>query len=416
MKQGKTISNILVCILAVGVVLYFLLSLWQSFTDPFTTTIAYDFTISDSVEAQGLLLRNEVPLPSSNGLLDLLRSEGEQVGAGQIVARSFKDSTAMLQQAQLETYETQVSLLDYALAGDDAGVSVAKLNQDIVLALGALRTATATDNYNQLESQVAQVKGSVLRRDYIFGDTSVALELEQQRQLLLGQITSLSQQVLSGITDIRTPVSGSFSVMIDGFESITPDQAFTLDLPGLQALLDTPTHTPANAGGKIITGNTWYFVLSLPTDYTTQLQTGRSLTLRFSGDFNQDISMTLEQISRDQGDHQVLVLSTDRYLEQTTLLRQQQVDVIYQSYSGLRIPKMALRMHTSTNSQGETTETLGVYVVSAGYAEFKPVKLVTEGPDYYVVAPFQDNANALRAGNEVIVNAVGLYHGKLLEY
>ncbi len=418
MKQSKTISNILVGLLAVGVVLYFVLSMWQSFTNPFTTTIAYQFTISDAIDAQAILIREETTLPlATSGLLDVLRTEGEQVGKGQVVARSYKDSATMSQQIQLESYQSQVALLDYALAGGEDVVSVAKLNEDIVQGMAALRSAATTGNYNQLEPQVAQVKGSILRRDYIFGGTALAVEMEQQRQLLLSHISGLSQQVTTDVTYITTPVSGAFSILVDGFEHITPLDALSLDKNGLEVLLNTPTATPHNTGGKIITGNTWYLALSLPTAYVTQLQVGRSITVRFTGDFAQDISMTLEKITRNnQDDTQVVVLSSNRYLEQTTLLRHQLVELIYESHTGLRIPKMALRMQTSTNSQGETTETLGVYVVSAGYAEFKPVNLVTESSEYYLVEPAKTGAGALRDGNEVIVNAVGLYHGKLLEY
>ena len=58
----------------------------------------------------------------------------------------------------------------------------------------------------------------------------------------------------------------------------------------------------------------------------------------------------------------------------------------------------------------------GVYVVVGGRAEFKEAEIVTEGSDYYVVQAPQDGSGALRAGDTVIVRAVGLYDGQLLEY
>ena len=74
---------------------------------------------------------------------------------------------------------------------------------------------------------------------------------------------------------------------------------------------------------------------------------------------------------------------------------------------------------TSTDEEtGETTETdtLGVYVVTAGRAEFKPVTILTEGDDFYVVQSVREDKKALRAGDEVIVQATGLYDGQLLLY
>lgn len=418
MKQGTTISSILVGVLAVGVILYFLLSLWQSFTDPFTTTVAYSFTtVGEGVDANGIIIREETLLPTpTTGLVDILRREGEQVGIGQVVARTYTDTNAMIQQNQLENYQNQVELLDFALADSAEVVSVAKINQDIALAVATLRSTTGSGNYNQLETQVAAVKGNILRRDYIFGGTSTALEMEQKRTLLQEDISNLSKQVVTEVALIRTPISGAFSILVDGFESYSPEMMLDLDLAGLETLLNTPTLSHSDTGGKMITGNTWYFATAVDVEHTKQLRQGQRMTVRFSGDFSQDIQMTLEGLGPEEEGQRILVFSSDRYLEQTTLLRHQNVELIYESYSGLRIPKMSLRMEVSTDSQGNSYETLGVYTVSAGYAEFKPVSMVAEGNEYYVVKPLREDANALRDGNIIVVNAVGLYDGKLLEY
>lgn len=151
-------------------------------------------------------------------------------------------------------------------------------------------------------------------------------------------------------------------------------------------------------------------------------QTGtKSLILRFAGDFTQEIPMKVEKVNQDGQGQAVVVLSSDRYLEQTTLLRRETAELIFNSRTGLRVPKSALRMVTSTSTDEETgettdTNTLGVYVVTAGRAEFKPVTILTEGDDFYVVQSVRDDRKALRAGDEVIVQATGLYDGQLLLY
>jgi hypothetical protein len=115
------------------------------------------------------------------------------------------------------------------------------------------------------------------------------------------------------------------------------------------------------------------------------------------------------------------VLSTDRCLEQTTLLRRQTAELIFDSRRGLRVPKGAVRMIDGTRTDeetGETTQysTLGVYVVTAGRAEFKPVEILGEGDEFYVVRSVNQDRKALRAGDEVVIRGTGLYDGKLLEF
>ena len=103
------------------------------------------------------------------------------------------------------------------------------------------------------------------------------------------------------------------------------------------------------------------------------------------------------------------------------MLRQQTAELIFNSWSGLRIPKAALRMVTQESTDPETGETVqtnlvGVYTLVGGRAEFKPVEILTEESDFYVVSPATEGRAVLRAGDEVIVRATGLYDGKLLNF
>ena len=117
----------------------------------------------------------------------------------------------------------------------------------------------------------------------------------------------------------------------------------------------------------------------------------------------------------------ILRRSSGKYGAHGVLLRQQTAELIFNSWSGLRIPKQALRMEKSTYTDKETGQEvqnnrLGVYALLGGRAEFKTVEVVTEGDDYYVVRSTTDESDALRAGDEVIVRATELYNGQLLEY
>ena len=173
--------------------------------------------------------------------------------------------------------------------------------------------------------------------------------------------------------------------------------------------------------GKLISSDKWYFAAVVTQEEGERLEQEGTLTLRFAGDFTQDISMKVEKVNQDGQGQAVVLLSSDRYLEQTTLLRRETAELIFNSRTGLRVPKSALRMVTTTSTDeetGETTETdtLGVYVVTAGRAEFKPVTILTEGDDFYVVQSVREDKKALRAGDEVIVQATGLYDGQLLLY
>ena len=421
MKQGKSVITFAMAAIAVALVIYFGFYVAKVFSEPYTTALAYTYTSNDSAEAVGILVRQETVLPAQTGIVDVTRSEGEKVGVGQSVAQVYRDSQAQTNQADLEALADQIQLLEYS--SDGGGVdSAAKLDENILQAVTALHAASGVGDYNQLEDQVRTLKSTVLKRGYVYGNGLGAEELSQKLNDLKSQYAALKQQTSSSTSSVRAPQSGVFSTLVDGYETaVTPQTVFQLTPSSLSALLAGQGKEAGGGVGKLITSTRWYFAAALPVSVAERLKEGSTATLRFSGDFDQDIDMRVDQIGEAEGDKSVVVFSTDRYLSQTTLLRQQTAELIFNSWSGLRIPKQALRMEKSTYTDKETGQEvqnnrLGVYALLGGRAEFKTVEVVTEGDDYYVVRSTTDESDALRAGDEVIVRATELYDGQLLEY
>ena len=404
-----------------ALVIYFGFYVAKVFSEPYTTALAYTYTSNDSAEAVGILVRQETVLPAQTGIVDVTRSEGEKVGVGQSVAQVYRDSQAQNNQADLEALADQIQLLEYS--SDGGGVdSAAKLDENILQAVTALHAASGVGDYNQLEDQARTLKSTVLKRGYVYGNGLGAEELSQKLNDLKSQYAALKQQTSSSTSSVRAPQSGVFSTLVDGYETaVTPQTVLQLTPSSLSALLAGQGKEAGGGMGKLITSTRWYFAAALPVSVAERLKEGSTATLRFTGDFDQDIDMRVDQIGEAEGDKSVVVFSTDRYLSQTTLLRQQTAELIFNSWSGLRIPKQALRMEKSTYTDKETGQEvqnnrLGVYALLGGRAEFKTVEVVTEGDDYYVVRSTTDESDALRAGDEVIVRATELYDGQLLEY
>ena len=421
MKQGKPVITVAIAAIAVALVIYFGFYVAKVFSEPYTTALAYTYTSNDSAEAVGILVRQETVLPAQTGIVDVTRSEGEKVGVGQSVAQVYRDSQAQTNQADLEALADQIQLLEYS--SDGGGVdSAAKLDENILQAVTALHAASGVGDYNQLEDQARTLKSTVLKRGYVYGNGLGAEELSQKLNDLKSQYAALKQQTSSSTSSVRAPQSGVFSTLVDGYETaVTPQTVFQLTPSSLSALLAGQGKEAGGGMGKLITSTRWYFAAALPVSVAERLKEGSTATLRFSGDFDQDIDMRVDQVGQAEGDKSVVVFSTDRYLSQTTLLRQQTAELIFNSWSGLRIPKQALRIEKSTYTDKETGQEvqnnrLGVYALLGGRAEFKTVEVVTEGDDYYVVRSTTDESDALRAGDEVIVRATELYDGQLLEY
>lgn len=421
MKQGKSVITLAILAIAAALAVYLGVYAFNTFNVPFSTTLAYHYTVNDSEEAFGLMVREEQVLPNQAGILDVTRAEAEKVGAGQTVALIYRDSQTQADQAELEGLELEIELLEYAVSQNGDVESSARLDEDILQAVVALRASSALGDYNDLEDQVIDVKSSVLKRGYTYGDGLTAQDLTAQLKQLKSRRAALMKQTAAAITRVTAKHAGTFSNLVDGYEtSLTPDSVFQLTPSTLDSLMD---HAPGSTEGigKLIYGTRWYFVTTLSIETAERLLVGNSALLRFTGDFTQDVEMRVDQIGPEEGDRTLVIFSSDRYLSRTTLLRQQRAELIFEDFTGLRIPKQALRMVKDVRVDEETEQTietsrLGVYVLISGRAEFKEVEVVTEGSDYYVVRSTQTGRKVLRAGDEIITQATGLYDGQLLEY
>ncbi len=416
MKQGKLYTTLVMVLLALGLCAYFGFHLLDTMLNPFSTTIAYRYTVSDSVEVDGMLLREEFLLPEQSGIVESVRREGERVGTGQAVALVHRDSAAQANQALLDDLGNEIDVLLQVLRGEADVLSAAHQDEAILKAVVALRQSTATQSLSGLSDSVVELKSEVLRRDYAYSGTLSQQTLTTRLTQLHSEYTALETLSSAATKTIYAPFSGLYSSNLDGFESVlTPDTMLTLTESDLQRYLSQSPQDMGNMAGKLILGSGWYLALSVPTSAMEDLKIGDKLTVRFGGEFSQDVSMKVTRLGEETEGNRLLILFSDRYTSDTTLLRQTSVELIYGTNTGIRVPKEALRMISTTDKEGVTTQTIGIYTITAGRAEFRPIDISGEGQDFYVVKASDGSREPLREGDRIVVHATDLYDGKHLD-
>ena len=421
MKQGKPLITLVILILAATVAIYFAAYIYNALDDPYRTTQVYAYTSYDSVTVEGLVVREARVLPAQPGILEITRAEGEKVGTGQEIALVYRDSQAQANQVQIEELEMEIELLEYAIDQGGDLDSAARLDEEILQAVVGLRASYALGDCTQLRDQVMNVKSSVLKRGYTYGEGLTPADLTARLRQLKEELTVLTRQSARATTRVTAPEPGVFSSLVDGYESLlTPDTVLQLTPSALQELIDNPAGEESGALGKLLTSNTWYFAANLPKQSAERLTEGKTATLRFSGELNREVEMTVEQIGPTEQNKTLVVFSSSRYLILTTLLRCQTVELIFDRWSGLRIPKQALHLEEVTRTDDKTGEPvsvqiLAVYALVNGHAELREVEIVHEGEDYYVVRSVGTGSKVLRAEDTIITEATGLQDGLRLE-
>ena len=273
--------------------------------------------------------------------------------------------------------------------------------------------------------QAASLQTLSVRRDYAYSAAGTA-GLTEQVENLRRRLNSLSVTANSGRTFVFAKETGWYSTLVDGYETVlTPDILEELT-PGTLAAVTPDSGLTSNVG-KLITGETWYFAANLPSAEAESLREGDQVSVRFANGLDRDMEMRVRSISREENGQRTLVLESREYLALTTLLRHQTAQVICQTYEGIRVPKNAVRVETRTTGSAEETQEIhftGVYCRMARLACLKPVRVLYEGEDYYLVAPDEEIleqffssirvSRTLRGGDEIIITARDLYDGKVV--
>ena len=425
MKNNSLGMKILMAAVTLGLLAYFGLQGYLYFSDPLTTTLAYTYQVEESVSLSGYVVRQEQVLEDDGGgLLRLRREEGERVSRGGAVASVYADQSSLDRQAEISTLESRVEQLQYAQDAAGSSEVSMKLDAQILQNILEYRQCLTADRMAKAETYGSQLRALVLKRDYTYSENE---DLSGQIEALQAQIKELKTQAAGSVRTVTAPVSGLYSAVVDGYETVLTPESLS-DMTPSQLSAVRADSTVSSGVGKLILGDSWYYAASMSAADAEELQeasdalkkAGKSLTLRFAKSVERDLPVTVSRIGPEENGRCVVVFEGKTYLSRLTLLRQQSAQVVWDSTEGIRVPKEALRMEKVTvNSEGQrvTEEATGVYCVVGMEARFKPVEVVYNGSSFLLVrsaAPEDREKLRLRPGDEVIITANGLYDGKVV--
>lgn len=401
MKSSRAFRILFIALLA-AVLLYFIVQGYHYFSSPFSTSVAYRSVTEESIGATGYLARSEEVLTGSGGTLRHVAAEGDKIGVGQTIAQRYSNTDALDTVSQIEALTLQQQQLEFALASYLDKDAALKLDSSITSGVLAFHQSLAGGDYSLAQEDLSSLKAAILKRDYSFASQE---DIQANIDTVKAQIEEL-RNTLTGAQDIAAEKAGTYSYACDGYETVlTPDFLKTV-MPG--SLKSIAPASNDNNIGKMIYGETWYFVATVNPKDAEQLHEGQTVSLRLSKGLSQDVDATVERVSAEENRQVAVVVSCRKYLANVTQLRQLSAELILKSYRGLRIPSSALRV----DEEGRT----GVYCLIGEVACFKPCSVEYQGNNYTLVKADQlaEGTDILRHGDEVIVTANALSDGALV--
>ena len=418
MKNSSFGTKCLLLAVTLGVLAYFGIQGLQYLGDPLTTTLAYNYQVEEGMDLSGYVVRREQVLADeTSGLLRLQRSEGEKVGAGGTVALVYADQTSLDRQREIDELSGRIEQLQFAQEASIGSEVSLKLDAQIMRSLLDYRAELAAGRLDNAEEHKTELKSLVLKRDYTYSDTE---DLSGQIAELQSQLKELKAQAASSVRAVKAPVSGVYSAVVDGYETVlTPGLLADMTPSQLNALQADETLTSQT--GKLILGDSWYYAVTMSADQAKALRdSGGTMTLRFAKGVEQDQTVTLYAVGPEEQGRVVVTFRGEYNMAQVTLLRRQSAQLIWRTVAGIRVPNEALRAaNTKVDQEGNrtTVESLGVYCVVGMETRFKPVEVLYSGDGFVLVrstAASDQESLRLRPGDEIIISAKDLYDGKVV--
>lgn len=397
-------------LVSAALLLYVTVQIVSAFSGAPQTIPAAHVTVNDSFAATGWFFRDELPvIGSSSETVEHIVYSGERVQQNAALAIVYSDEQSLELSRSLETLDNQIALLNTALQSAGDGSDAAKLDQLITLSLQQLSTQLKTGSGAALSSTTSSLHTLSLRRNAAALD---AAAIAAEKESLTAQRNSLNQQLVGKSQQIVAGSSGYFSEIVDGYEDqLTIDELAGLSTERFHELIDTPPTAAANTLGKIVVGFHWYLVAEVTSDQASRLTTDQSLRVSFT-QASIETPVTVYSIIKERNsDTALLVLEGDEFNSELVSMRSQPIDIILETYTGLKVPKQAARM--MENEDGDSR--LGVFILSGSVTKFKNITPLFETETYYVVQQSATDASALVAQDQIVVKGKNLQNNMVVK-
>lgn len=392
--------KLLVYFLALTFIIHQLVSI---FYKPISTQSATFYNATDGLEITGVIIRNETFIKSNkDGVLHFLVPDGSRVSKDGVIANIFNNEDASITLNKIDSVKEKINDIEDILSKNNvnaADFDVANVNVDNKL--NSLILSSSFGNFSGITDESSQLLNALNKRQAILGETT---DFKYQLSILNAELSNLEDSLSDPIGKIKSSQSGYFISKTDGYEnSLKIDDLTTITPQFLNNLKKSATDS--NVIGKIVSDYEWYIAANVSLTNSLNYKIGDNLTIYTETVASPKLSVTVKNInlSKDGTDAVIIFACSDMNSELATM-RTGAMTVVKHEYSGLRIPKKALRFIDSKP---------GVFVVSGMQVKFKEVKIIYNADDF-VICEKNESSDSLRLYDQVVVKGKNLKDGKII--
>lgn len=399
----------------IPVVLFVVLVICYIVRGIFQTRITVEMLQTDKIEEYqsdiGVLVKSEVTnTVPVDGAAEVYVQNGQRVSAGQRIISVYggevdPDVTAALADVNKKIYAIQDSKSGDAVFINDATKiesEISELVDTIIVNASVQNMGAISENkyrISMLADQKAVAKGE---KD---GFSKDLIELQAEKSTLeakLGKVQTVVTAAMPGIF-----VEGN-----DGFEKTLTPEGIPELVPNI--LKDTihhekngeiPEQDSTRYTYKIVDNFRYYIAINLDDSFSSDIQIGDSVKLRFTDFANRDCSAVVEYISdKDEENMRTVVVACTTHVDGLLAKRVVNVDFVKKSISGYKVKVEYL--HTVDNA-------VGLFIKRGAVMRFIPVDIIYSTDEEAIVSA-SDSEKPIKSYDEVVTSAPEYYDRRVI--
>ncbi len=332
-----------------GILVYLAMFSYSFFGQLLKTYIVTYGEIEESQSATGYVIRDEkVVSVNYSSAFKPLKSEGERVANGAVVATVFKESPEQLQnkitdieekiQTAIKEHEKNRQLGNILFSED-----ISKLDQEIQDKAFEISRLLNRNSFEEIIQLKQQIDESLRKRAEISGEFGPATQyikgLNNEKEEYERRLAALRE-------DIRASYAGVVSYNIDGMEEIlTPDSIPELNINQLTAL-EGSTHgnlQRASNSFKIVDNFKCFIAAVIENEQKEQnIEINQRAWLRFLESEEELVPAVIYHISEEKDGRCLVTFKITDCVENLLNNRKITLDVVWSTYSGLKVPASSL--------------------------------------------------------------------------
>lgn len=373
--KNKTIDNrIFVKIAIVLIFAYVSYVTYLLVKQPTDTFRVDNGTLYQEETVQGYVIRKETVVKGENykNGMEQIIVEGEKVAKNQPMYRYYSNDEKNLK----EKIEELDKKIQDALEKDNSSIYSSDLKIIERQIDDKIKNSSGITDLNAVNDYKKQINDLVTKKAKMVGELSPSGSYIKQ---LIEQRGALENQLNSGSEYVNAPTSGIVSYRVDGLEETLGNIELTSLSKEYLENLNLKTGkmiATSEESGKVIDNFSCYIVTVLNSEKSKEAKVGDKVKVSLSGE--KELNAQIVYIKQED-DENLVVLEVSELVEELVNYRKISFDLIWWSYSGLKVPNQAIKEKDGLQ-----------YVVRsrAGYLSKVLVKVLRQNDKYSIVTAY----------------------------